>query len=189
MLFPVYLAYKADLPYVVAALFLCMFSSMFYHIDEKNPHGLYADLVGVIVLVTTLFFLLFQLSAYFTFINVLAIVYGLMAVFYFMKAQEGITENSTGEREFDEVYEFYHMAWHILAACLVAIVIYSYSNHLTFLTKPIPTHITSMGVGLSEKMRNTCCQWCYQWRQADDGLYEDSKDSKGLMHDRLYNKG
>jgi hypothetical protein len=114
---------------------------MFYHLDEHNPRGFEVDLCGVVVLVATLFYMYFNMLHIFTLMNMIAVTYSLMAIYYFFKAADGVIEHydTDGEfirQEYTEEYDFYHSAWHILIGCFVSALIYSYSN-ATYLTKPV----------------------------------------------------
>lgn len=142
MFFPFYIAYKAGLTYTCAALLFCMGCSMFYHLDERDANALNVDLAGVVILISCIFYMLFNTIHILTPANIIAVVYAIMAVYYYFKGEsEGMYElySPSGEFnhiEFNEAYEYYHTGWHVLVTCMIAAMLYSHSN-ATYLTKPI----------------------------------------------------
>ena len=139
MLFPAFLAYQYNLPFICGATIVAMICSMIYHSDEENANGLLMDLAGVVAMVACMFHIVFQASTLFTFMNVIGVVYLNTAVWYYDAAF------SAYEDEEFETYEFYHVAWHVLVALSVAAFIYSYHGSSlrdegpTRLTRPIVT--------------------------------------------------
>lgn len=137
MLFPAYLAYKTNLTFVCAAILVAMICSMIYHVDEDNPNGLLADLVGVIAVVACMFHIAMNSAVLFNYMNVLGIVYIDMAILYYNAAFDAYEDGQW------EVYEFYHMAWHVLVSFSMAAFVYSYHGSSrredgpTRLTRPV----------------------------------------------------
>jgi hypothetical protein len=138
MLLPAALALRRGLRGTAAALLVCMGCSMMYHLDEDDPRGLVLDVASVVCLVACLFLLCFGMPHALTPMNTLAAVYGLMASYCFLLAQEGIVQLPDGREEFTDLYERYHTSWHILTTCMTAAIIYSHSEGGTVLTRPLP---------------------------------------------------
>lgn len=146
MLFPAFMAFKNNLVYTCCSLLICMGCSMYYHMDEESKNGLEVDLAGVVVLITSTFYMLFNMLHVYTLVNMIAIVYSIMAMYYYYKAtNEGIIEHfdENGDlmwREYTEFYEYYHSAWHLLVVCFIAALVYSQSSlytYTSYLTKPV----------------------------------------------------
>lgn len=118
LLLPIYIAYAHGLVHVAGVLLAAMFMSMYYHMDEQNDFGLYVDIIGVTVSVTTLNFIYMQSTYVVTPMNLIAMAYGTAALYCYFEA---------GEVHGDQ-YEDYHTAWHVLSSYMIAAFIYSHIN-------------------------------------------------------------
>ncbi len=124
MLVPAAVAYRLYMPYTSAVLLLAMGCSMFYHMDEEHPHGLYVDLAGVMLLAGCMIFMVMQSAYVFTYANILAVVYANMAFWCYCTANKYDEE---GNKDMSH-YEKHHTAWHVLVVCSMMAAIYSHAS-------------------------------------------------------------
>lgn len=135
MLLPAFVSYKMGMPYTSATMIMCMLCSMFYHLDETNPTGLYADIAGVIMLCSTMHFMLIQSAHRITYANILGFIYSIMAFLFYITAN---VYDDEGNKDL-EIYEYHHSAWHILINCAALAAVYSHATTTLYGSETILT--------------------------------------------------
>ncbi|CAK9025531.1 unnamed protein product [Durusdinium trenchii] len=115
-LFPIFLALQSRLYFLAAALSTSVLLSFIYHLDEHNELALKADMYGCSLLASFMFYLVLDSESVLTRMNIISIVYGTMAIYFFFGAGNPGTE----------LYHDYHTGWHVCAVYSVATFVYSY---------------------------------------------------------------
>ncbi len=115
-IFPILLAVQFGLYPLAGAMTASTILSILYHYDETNEHALMADMGGCVLLSACGFYIVMNNETNITFANLLSLVYGVMAMVFFVKAGE------PGE----DTYQLYHTGWHICAFFSMSVFVFSY---------------------------------------------------------------
>ncbi len=116
-LFPIFLCFHGRLYTAAICMTFSMLCSIYYHMDETNENALFADMIGCSMVVSAGAYLTMNAEYIFTYINAIALVYCILAIYCFLCC--GADFNT-------DHYDLVHTGWHVFSFYALSTFFYSY---------------------------------------------------------------